>query len=174
MKESKTLKVIGIILGVLTVILGVYGMFIPGRVFLSVGWMLGILLFASGIQMLVVGLKAEKKDVVSCILGVLCIIGGIILFFSGVQRLFADSIIIWLLAFGLICFGVFQIINGVQLRKQEGKGGVLEIVLGVLSIIVGILAAGHPIITAISTGFIIAWDIILQGINIILLSMGKK
>ena len=45
MKDNKTLKIIILITGILTVLLGFYTLVRPMRTFLAIGWILGILLF---------------------------------------------------------------------------------------------------------------------------------
>ena len=50
MKDNKTLKIIILITGILTVLLGIYTLVRPMRTFLSIGWILGILLFVNGIE----------------------------------------------------------------------------------------------------------------------------
>ena len=85
MKENKTIKIITMITGILTVLLGFYAVVRPMRTFLAIGWILGMLLFVNGIELVILSLSKEKKDIGGCILGVLEGLGGIILLFSGVQ-----------------------------------------------------------------------------------------
>ena len=83
MKENKTIKIITMITGILTVLLGFYAVVRPMRTFLAIGWILGMLLFVNGIELVILSLSKEKKDIGGCILGVLEGLGGIILLFSG-------------------------------------------------------------------------------------------
>ena len=63
MKDNKTLKIIILITGILTVLLGIYTLVRPMRTFLSIGWILGILLFVNGINLwLSLYLKKRKKS----------------------------------------------------------------------------------------------------------------
>ncbi len=71
MKDNKTLKIIILITGILTVLLGIYTLVRPMRTFLSIGWILGILLFVNGIELVALSLSKEKKEIGACILGVL-------------------------------------------------------------------------------------------------------
>ena len=45
MKDNKAMKYITLITGVLTLLLGIYTLVRPMRTFLTIGWILGILLF---------------------------------------------------------------------------------------------------------------------------------
>ena len=51
MKENKTIKIITMITGILTVLLGFYAVVRPMRTFLAIGWILGMLLFVNGIEL---------------------------------------------------------------------------------------------------------------------------
>lgn len=82
MKENKTIKIITMITGILTVLLGFYAVVRPMRTFLAIGWILGMLLFVNGIELVILSLSKEKKDIGGCILGVLEGLGGIILLFQ--------------------------------------------------------------------------------------------
>ena len=63
MKDNKTLKIIILITGILTVLLGIYTLVRPMRTFLSIGWILGILLFVNGIELVALSLSKEKKEI---------------------------------------------------------------------------------------------------------------
>ena len=86
MKDNKALKYLTLITGVLTLLLGVYTLVRPMRTFLAIGQILGILLFVNGIELVILSLSKEKKEIGACILGVLEGLAGIILLFSGIQR----------------------------------------------------------------------------------------
>ena len=86
MKDNKTLKIIILITGILTVLLGIYTLVRPMRTFLAIGWILGILLFVNGIELVALSLSKEKKEIGACILGVLEGLAGLVLLFSAIQR----------------------------------------------------------------------------------------
>lgn len=77
MKDNKALKYLTLITGVLTLLLGVYTLVRPMRTFLAIGWILGILLFVNGIELVILSLSKEKKEIGACILGVLEGLAGI-------------------------------------------------------------------------------------------------
>lgn len=68
MKDNKALKYLTLITGVLTLLLGVYTLVRPMRTFLAIGWILGILLFVNGIELVILSLSKEKKEIGACIL----------------------------------------------------------------------------------------------------------
>ena len=114
MKENKTIKIITMITGILTVLLGFYAVVRPMRTFLAIGWILGMLLFVNGIELVILSLSKEKKDIGGCILGVLEGLGGIILLFSGVQRFLTDIMATYLVGASILVYGIFQIVTGVK------------------------------------------------------------
>ena len=173
MKENKTIKIITLITGILTVLLGFYAVVRPMRTFLAIGWILGMLLFVNGIELVILSLSKEKKDIGGCILGVLEGLGGIILLFSGVQRFLTDIMATYA---SVLIYGIFQIVAGVKKFKDSKGKAILAIVCGVLSIIVSIIAFTHPGLTMFSVGYMIAFAVLMQGINMIVLAVnfGKE
>ena len=166
---SKTMKTVGIIMGVLTGLLGAYAMFTPFRTFLSIGWILGILFTANGIQMVIMSLKDKKKDIWHCILGIVIALAGCILIFGGLQRILTDVMVACLVGICLLIYGVFEVISGCRKYGEKKGSSILLVICGILSVIVGVIAIGHPVMTMISIGYIIAFNILLQGINMVLL-----
>ena len=164
MKENKTLKLIIMITGVLTLLLGIYTLVRPLRTFLSIGWLFGILLLVNGIELVILSLSKEKKEIGACILGVLEGLAGIFLLSSGIQRFVTD-----VMAAEMV--GGIQIIGGTKVYAESKGKGILTIVCGVLSVIVSLLAITHPILTMISAGYMIAFSVLMQGINMIVLGL---
>ena len=62
MKDNKALKYLTLITGVLTLLLGVYTLVRPMRTFLAIGWILGILLFVNGIELVILSLSKERRN----------------------------------------------------------------------------------------------------------------
>lgn len=179
MKENKTIsriKTIALITGILTVLLGIYTIVRPLRTFLSVGWILGFLLLVNGIELVVISLSKEKKEVGAIVLGVLEAIGGLILLFSGVQRFLTDLTAAYLVGICILIYGIYQIINGTRIYKESKGKGVLGIICGIVSILISLMSFAHPVLTMFSVGYMIAFSILMQGVNMIVLavSIGKK
>lgn len=171
MREKKILHIITWITGILTVLLGIYAVVRPMRTFLSIGWILGILLTVNGIELVILALSKEKKEIGACILGVVECLSGIILLFSGLQRFLTDIMATYLVGASILIYGIFQIIGGVKLFKVSKGKGIIAIVCGVLSVIISIIAFNHPILTMFSVGYMIAFSILIQGINMIVLAV---
>ena len=170
MKDNKALKYLTLITGVLTLLLGVYTLVRPMRTFLAIGWILGILLFVNGIELVILSLSKEKKEIGACILGVLEGLAGIILLFSGIQRFITD-VMAYMVGAIILIYGIFQIAGGTKVYKTSKGKGILSIVCGVLSVIVSIISFTHPVLTMISAGYMIAFSVLMQGINMIVLGI---
>ena len=111
-----------------------------------------MLLFVNGIELVVLSLSKEKKDIGGCILGVLEGLGGIILLFSGVQRFLTGIMATYLVGASVLIYGIFQIVAGVKMFKDSKGKAILAIVCGVLSVIVSIIAFTHPVID-----YVLSW-----------------
>ena len=168
MKDNKTLKIIILITGILTVLLGIYTLVRPMRTFLSIGWILGILLFVNGIELVALSLSKEKKEIGACILGGLA---GLVLLFSGIQRFITDVMAAYMVGAVILIYGIFQIVGGIKTYSTSKGKGILSIICGILSVIVSIVSFTHPVLTMISAGYMIAFSVLMQGINMIVLGI---
>ncbi len=169
------MKIVGTIIGVITAIIGLFAFAMPFRAFLAIGWMVGAMLVVNGIEMVILGFSKEKKDGWKIALGVLYAIGGMIILFSGIQRLLTDVMIVYMIGFCLVFNGISQVIGGIGSKKKGTKTNVLFIICGVLSAIVGLLAVTHPFLSMISVGYVIGMSLVMQGINMVILvwTLGK-
>ena len=142
-----------------------------GFLMAAIGWILGILLFVNGIELVILSLSKEKKEIGACILGVLEGLAGIILLFSGIQRFITDVMAAYMVGAIILIYGIFQIAAGTKVYKTSKGKGILSIVCGVLSVIVSIISFTHPVLTMISAGYMIAFSVLMQGINMIVLGI---
>lgn len=169
------MKTISIILGIAMCILGVCAATMPFRIFLGLGWLVGALFIVNGITMAINGFKKETKNVWAGVFGIISAILGLWITFSAVQRVLTDLMIAYLIGFYLILQGVYRIVDGYKLYKMgEKKSAIAVIICGVVTAIAGILSVGHPILTMVSVGFIIAFNLISQGISVIVVACMVK
>lgn len=162
------MKTVGIISGILMCILGGCAMAMPFRTFLGIGWLVGALFLVYGIQTAINAMQKEKKDGWTCALGVLAAILGVWITFSGIQRALTDMTIAYLVGALLIASGVLRCMEAVKMFKEKAKKqGVILALCGAIALIAGFFAVGHPIMTMISVGYIIAIDLMVQGITMI-------
>ncbi len=119
----------------------------PFRMFLSLGWLLGAVLIVNGIEAIINAFTKGKKDILGCILGVIYVIAGILILFSGIQRILTDILLAYMIGFSLIFSGIIQ---GIGVFKAKRKGGVA--------------------VAMISVGYLIGASIMMQGINTTILA----
>ena len=165
------MKAVGIILGVLTAIFGIYAMTVPFKTFLGIGWILGILFFMNGVENVISALSQEKKDGWKCVLGILTGLAGLYLLFSGVARYLTDVMVIYIVGACVLLYGVFSIVSGVKTYKEAKGHSIIKIVCGILSIIVGLISIAHPAAAMVYIGYLIAAALIIQGINTVILTV---
>ena len=128
-------------------------------------------MFLNVIDLLILFLFNVKNEFFVCILGVLEGLAGIILLFSGIQRFITDVMAAYMVGAIILIYGIFQIAAGTKVYKTSKGKGILSIVCGVLSVIVSIISFTHPVLTMISAGYMIAFSVLMQGINMIVLGI---
>lgn len=163
------MKTLAIITGILTAILGFLAFTMPLRVFLGLGWILGVLFIINGVE-LIIGAFTKKTDIWQCILGVVVSIGGGILLFNTLSRVITDIALAYVAGFVIIAYGINAIVSGVKGMKVSKTAGICGIILGALSVLVGGFSLMHPFVTMISVGYIIATSVVIQGINMIVMA----
>lgn len=169
------MKVLTIILGAAMCILGVCAATMPFRVFLGFGWIVGALFIVYGIQMAMKGFEKETRNIWTGVFGVISAILGLWISVSAMQRALTDLMIAYLIGFNLLFYGVLRIMEAYRLYKaSEKKSAALLLICGIVSAIAGILSVGHPVMTMISVGFIIAFNLISQGISVIMVACMVK
>ena len=170
-------RVLGIIVGVLTVILGVWCFMTPIETYGVIGWLITFALIADGISKIMVWNDYRKigvSDTWALVGGILSIILGITFAFNIVARVFADIFIAYVLAAWILFGGFVRIIRSFQMRDIHknlgttlGSNWGLALVMGILMVILGIFCMANPTIVMIATGWQISFALVLGGIGLI-------
>jgi len=164
---KNAVKWIGVILGVLMAVLGLYGTFHPVMFFASLGWLIGLAVLAAGFDGFGAwwaGRKTKAASVWDLVLAVLSVVFGIMLISNIWLRVLTDEALLVLFGVWITLSGVLRIVNAVKLKP---KAWGLLVVLGAALIILGIVSLAHPLITALSIGWCVALNFAFQGINMI-------
>lgn len=167
------MKVVTIITGVLTTILGVYCVFRPGVAALSLAWMLGLVLVVAGLNITISYFSKKEGSGWDAFFGILSIIGGIVLFCNFYGRFFADAIIIYFIMAFVLISGILRVMGSWKMKGQK-QPWVAGMVLGVLSILVAVIALFHPLMGAAMVGYMVAFTIITQGVNTLSLGFSME
>lgn len=168
------MKVVTIILGILTVILGVFCIFRPGVTALSLAWMFGALMLFYGLMVVINYFTKKIGTGWDLTFGILGVIGGAGLLFNYFSRFLADAVLIYMLGIFVAVAGVLRIIAAFHAKKAKSGSWGWILVFGILSVIFGIFMVTHPMVAFLSVGYMIAFSIIMQGVNIIGLSSSLK
>lgn len=169
-----------LIRGVLLLALGGYALFLPGMTAIMLTQIVGILLIAEGILAVIAGILAATSSRGWTIFrGALVILIGIFVlghsaFVAGVTA----TVALYVIAFGVIASGVFEIMAAIRDRKEiEGEGWLL--LSGGLAVLFGLLLLIAPIAFGLFIVRVLGAYAILYGISLIALafrvrSFGKK
>lgn len=169
------MRILAIITGIITAILGIYGLTVPFRVFLGLGWLVGALFTVNGIESIVGGFSNKvKKDVWLCVLGVIETIFGILLLCNAGARFLSDVMIANFAGIAVIFYGAGLLARGFHIYKASKGMAILSIICGVLAILAGIFSLSHPILTMISVSYLICVNVLMQGINMVVLACSYK
>ena len=156
--------VIGIILGVLELIMGVYSIAPPTILAISLGFLIGFYFIESGINAIIIGSSVCKggnnMTVFFTFMGVLTIIGGISLLVTPLMTFLSAGDCIIMLFF---VHGVIGIIRGLAERRfnKEFFFAILSLILGIIgSAIPGVAEMNNHILLYIAAGWFIVHGIL--------------
>lgn len=171
-------KILMFILGVLVLIGGIFCVARPGLTFLSMVWLIGVVMFFHAIEDMVT--YSERKQlgiangwnlagsIISFICGLAIIVSGYAEFVTGITLLY--FLFTWLIIAGIIniiiAFKIKKLKNtGDPALNYVGKKWGWQLVLGILVVIAGCFGFAHPFFSMLSIGMIVGIDIMVSGIN---------
>jgi uncharacterized membrane protein HdeD (DUF308 family) len=168
--ESKSpgwMRAIQIGLGIIALVLSIIALFFPAFAFISVVYILAIILFFTGIERILVGIFAplpgsSRWGTIG--LGILVLIVAIIaLAFPVDTALF----VIILISVALLFDGISRIVHGIGDKSISKGSRVFSIIAGIFSIGVSILIFASPFLGAVFAGVLISIALLIIGIQII-------
>ena len=155
------------ILGVITMLLGIFAMATPLLVGMSVAWIVGILVFLGGVSRLIWAFKAETtgRGIFMFIVGVLTMLaGGAML----ANPLFMAGVLTIVLAVYLVFDGIGEIIMAFEIKPLSGWGMVLF--AGIVSLLLGIaIWRQFPLSGPWAIGLILGIKLFLAGLMMLML-----
>lgn len=164
------MRILSIILGVFLVSGGFSMMLTPGITFLSVGWLIGFLFIFAGINLVVDYIKNRKDEhihVWDLIGGILAIILGGLILASPYVMVLAKVLSVYVFTFWMIISGFLRVASAFKSKKNGDKGWVWALILGLLTVAVGIYALFNILISAIAMGWMLGFYVLLSGMNLI-------
>ncbi len=170
------MKIFRIVIGILFIISGIYAMLTPGATFLSLAWVIGIMLMVSGITH-IISYIADRKDnehtIWYLINGIFSLLIGIIVISNGLLYFVTEFILIYIFAGWITVSGLIQFRVAFLQKKQEQKW-ILIFITAIITIIIGITSFFNPVLLALSIGILIGVWMMIAGINLITFSSSIK
>ncbi len=168
------MKVLGIISGILLMLTGFFCFSRPIFSFSSLGWLIGIMLLAAalgGIASWWEGRKTKVSTIWDLIAAVLSLVVGVLVLTNLQTRLLTDMAIITLFGVWLIVGGILRIVSAIKVKPDLWG---FSLALGIVLILLGIYSLFHPLLSLISLGWCVAFSLLSQGINLIVVSCMLK
>jgi uncharacterized membrane protein HdeD (DUF308 family) len=163
-KSPGWVRAVQIGLGVLTIALSIFALAFPATTFISIIWILAVVLFFVGIEEIIVGIFSPGRSRWSTIgLGIL------VLIFAGIAMSFPVATAITIIIFIAIAFlinGIARIIEGFS-GKHSGISRAFLIGVGILAIVLSVTVMASPFFGARLAGIIIGIGLLITGIQMI-------
>ena len=151
-------------LGVITIVLSIFALAFPATTFISIVWILAVVLFFIGIEQIIVGIFSPGKSRWSSIgLGVL------VLIFAGIAISFPVAAAITIIIFIGIAFlinGIARIVEGFS-GRHSGVSRAFLIGVGILAIVLSVAVLASPLFGARLAGIIIGIGLLITGIQMV-------
>ena len=168
------MRIITVALGVLLAVGGIYCILTPVATYSTIAWLIGLSMVAEGIASVITWNERRNLglangwtlagSIVSIVLGVF-LLGSFLLQFA------VDAFIAYLIAIWLVFAGITRIAAAISARNNldqtSGSGWVLQVVLGVLIAILGILCIFNPLSVVAGVGMMIGMSIVFVGIDLV-------
>jgi uncharacterized membrane protein HdeD (DUF308 family) len=171
-KIPKGMRAFEIGLGIVLVVLSAIVILNPIGGFLSLIWILGILLLAIGVEMIVSHVFTPHRSRFAGIgLGIAVIVLAVI---AVAFPLITSIIVIALLGVALLFSGVSKIIHGISDKQRKKWNRGFSVATGALSIILAIMILVFPVFGIAFAGLLIAISLAITGIQMIFSGISGK
>lgn len=138
-------------------------MFTPLATFMNTEYFIVILVTVFGVIGLIKGI-AEKRFGAGFIFSILSILFGIAVLCFPKLMLFTDGVLVYMVAAWFVLLGFVNIFTSVAVTRTVGsKMWILQLILGILCILLGCYSFFHPIVIAVSLGYLIGFYFVVTG-----------
>lgn len=161
------MKVLTIILGVLLTICGVISLASPEATFIETGYVVAIMLLVYGIIGIIAVISRRVRPAFLWASIPAVVIGVISLFFPN-DTMNIHVVLVYLLAVWFVLQGISSMYMSVRVRFFD-RGWFLGLIMGILSICLGIYTALHPTLGAFTIGVLVGIYLIEAGIDLIVI-----
>ena len=170
-------KVLGVILGVLMIAGGIFCLASPTTTYSAITICIGIAFIEAAIGYFILWRAIKRRNGKSGVLVfnfVISLIAGILLIVNSFAQFFMETFLLYFIASYMVVTGIIDIVNAFKLKKFLNGGiWVVLLISGILVTICGIMSFINPISLAIAIGVVIAVNIIVAGVNMIIISLAS-
>ena len=171
-------KIMGVILGILMIISGVYCLFTPAITYLMVGYIVGLCMVFDSVARFIGWIEIKKEGHGDALLLTAAILDAVFGFFIlndaalqvGLDAFFVYYFAIWLFISGIIIIVKSFKVHSMYKKKEEtiiGANWYVLLITGLLVLLFGILCMIRPIVMASFIGIFIGLGVIFAGANLI-------
>jgi len=170
------MKIVGIILGILLIISGIYCAITPLATFAALGWLVGAVMVVEGVGGIMNFFARRKLGLVSgwTLVGAIASLAlGICVLFNIVLRVGIDTMIAYLVSIWLIVIGIMRAVAAIHLRNerhagsQVGSNWGLILALGILITIIGVICFFYPLLAMEGVGIWMGFGIASTGASMV-------
>lgn len=159
-----------VVLGILAIIFGLACVLYPSIAFTSIGWVLGVVLFVIGINLIGDYISARKIRYVSgwdLFGGIVTVIMAILICGSGYIGFITEMIIVFAFCAWIVISGFVRIFASIHLKWLGARRWLPGFLFGILNVLLGALIMFYPAFAGLALGVIIGFAIMLQGLGLI-------
>ena len=173
-KSPGWLRAVQIGLGIIAIVLSFYVLAFPAFTFISVVYVLAIVMFVLAIERIIVGIFSptpgkSRWGIVG--LGVLVLIVSIIVMIYPVGT---AVFLLFMLAVALFFDGIARIVQGIRDKSISKGSRAFSVVAGAIAIGLSIMIFASPLLGAVFMGILLAISLLINGIQIIVAGVTGK
>lgn len=174
------MTVVMIILGILMILSGISCVVTPVATFSALGWLTGIAILAVGFASILQYAAGHEKRSIWELLGGICgVLFGGFLILNNFAQLATNIVLAYAASFWLLVHGICGIAEALKLRKlnqaapddERSAAWLLVMLLGILTIFMGITCVTQPILSMISVGWLMGASILTSGVKTLVLAV---
>lgn len=181
----KIFKIVGVIVGVLMIISGIYCLFAPELTYLGIGYVIGVSMLLDAIGRIYAWWQYRKAGAADGWMlagAVLSAVFGFILIGNGAAQLSVDVFIAYMAAIWILAHAIIAIIRSFRARKLHkelntrwiGRRWWMTLIFGIMLCIFAILSLMNPTIIMAAIGTFIGLGIIVTGADIITIATAPE
>lgn len=156
---------IGMIIGILISLFGVSIILTPFKTYFILGSIAGFVLLINGVPSLIVNLIRKDRKLFKIIVPAITTFLGFILVATDMAQVLTQTIIVYIIAGGIIITGLIECISSLAVIKKD-KRAIETLVIGIISLILGFLCITFKETTVVIIGASVGFYILRIGLNL--------